>query len=323
MRGTEYNPYSNLVGNNTERMHYLEPNKDYRDSTLRENSELSANELTSDAEKHYDDCYRDYLFAWCNRENLALHYGYWDKNTTSHHQALINKNLVLYNLAEISSTDHVLDAGCGIGGSSIWMAKKHNNRVTAITISKQQALYAKKHSERQGVSDKTEFEVSDFCDTPFEDETFDVIWGLESVCHALRKNDFLQEAYRLLRPGGRIVICDGFILRREFTDDEWQDIVTCLNGWAVPNLCSRKEFIQLLEQNQFQQIAYKDITAETLPSADYMFKVAKRLKPVQQISQWLGLRTKAQTANFKVGLAQHRLFTDQLVEYGVFTAIKN
>ena len=99
--------------------------------------------------------------------------------------------------------------------------------------------------------------------------------------------------------------------------------MTCLNGWAVPNLCSRKEFIQLLEQNQFQQIAYKDITAETLPSADYMFKVAKRLKPVQQISQWLGLRTKAQTANFKVGLAQHRLFTDQLVEYGIFTAIKN
>ena len=58
MRGTEYNPYSNLVGNNTERMHYLEPNKDYRDSTLRENSELSVNELKADAEKHYDDCYR-------------------------------------------------------------------------------------------------------------------------------------------------------------------------------------------------------------------------------------------------------------------------
>jgi cyclopropane fatty-acyl-phospholipid synthase-like methyltransferase len=202
------------------------------------------------------------------------------------------------------------------------MAKNYNNKMTAITISKQQAEYARQHSKRQGVADKIEFEVSDFCNTPFKDESFDVIWGLESVCHALNKGDFLKEAYRLLRPGGRIVVCDGFILRREFNDSEWSDIVTCLNGWAVPNLCSRDEFSQLLTDNRFQETAYQDITKETMPSADYMYKVAKRLKPIQQISQWLGLRTKAQTANFKVGLAQHRLFTDQLVEYGIFTAIK-
>jgi len=303
-------------------MHYLEPNQDYRDSTLREDTELSVEELKADAEKHYDDCYNDYLFAWCNKENLALHYGYWDKDTKSHHQALINKNQVLYNLAGISPSDHVLDAGCGIGGSSIWMAKQHGNQMTAITISKQQTEHAAQHAKRQGVADKTDFQVSDFCATPFPDESFDVIWGLESICHALNKGDFLKEAFRLLRPGGRIVVCDGFIQRREFSDDEWNDIVICLNGWAVPNLCARDEFNQLLENNQFSDINYTDITTETLPSADHMLKVAKRLKPVQQITQWLGLRSKAQTANFKVGIAQHRLFTDQLVEYGIFTATK-
>jgi cyclopropane fatty-acyl-phospholipid synthase-like methyltransferase len=303
-------------------MPYLEPNIDYRDDTLRKNTELSVDELKADAEKHYDDCYQDYLFAWCNKENLALHYGYWDEQTTSHHQALLNKNQVLYDLCGIKSTDHVLDAGCGIGGSSIWMAKQHNNQVTAITISKQQTKYAQQHAKRQGVSEKTNFEVSDFCATPFAEASFDVVWGLESVCHALNKGDFLKEAFRLLKPGGRLVVCDGFILRREFSDDEWKDIVTCLNGWAVPNLCSRDGFTQLLEQNYFQDISFNDITAETLPSADYMFKVAKRLQPVQKITQWLGLRSKAQTANFKVGLAQHRLFKDQLVEYGIFTATK-
>ena len=303
-------------------MPYLEPNKDYRDATLRKDTQLSADELKADAEKHYDDCYRDYLFAWCNKENLALHYGYWDKETTSHHQALLNKNQILYDLATIKPTDHVLDAGCGIGGSSIWMAKQHGNQVTGITISKQQTEHAGKHAKRQGVADKTSFEVTDFCATPFPDASFDIIWGLESVCHALVKGDFLKEAFRLLKPSGRIVICDGFILRREFSDDEWADIVTCLNGWAVPNLASRDEFTELLEQNQFQDIIFNDITTETLPSADHMFKVATRLAPAQKISQWLGLRSKAQTANFKVGIAQHRLFTDKLVEYGIFTATK-
>lgn len=303
-------------------MHHLQPDQDYRDQSLRENTELSVEELQSDAAKHYDDCYWDYLFAWCNRENLALHYGYWDGNTTSHHQALLNKNQALYDAAGIKPEHRVLDAGCGIGGSSIWMAKHHGNEMIAITISQKQAQYATSHAKRQGVSDKVNFQVSDFCATPFENESFDVVWGLESVCHALKKGDFLKEAFRLLRPGGRVVVCDGFITRREFSDDEWQDIVTCLNGWAVPNLCSRDEFTQLLNENRFQAVNYKDITEQTLPSADYMYKVAKRLKPVQLFSQWLGLRSKAQTANFKVGLAQHRLFKDKLVEYGIFTATK-
>ena len=75
-------------------------------------------------------------------------------------------------------------------------------------------------------------------------------------------------------------------------------------------------------QQGFQAIHCQDITAQTLPSAEYMFKVAKRLQPVQKVSQWLGLRSKAQTANYLVGLAQHRLFKEKLTEYCVFTAEK-
>jgi len=302
-------------------MHHLEPNQDYRDN---QSSDNTPSELKKDAIRHYDDCYRDYLFAWCNQDNLALHYGYWDQQRPySQHQALINKNQLLYQAANIQPNEQVLDAGCGIGGSSIWMAKHLGNQVTGITISQQQANYAEQHAQRQKVNDKVNFKVADFCATPMKDESFDVIWGLESVCHALNKGDFLKEAFRLLRPGGRVVICDGFITRREFNQSEWADIVTCLNGWAVPNLCETTEFNQLLTANGFQSIHYQDITAATMPSSDYMFKVAKRLKPVQTISQWLGLRSQAQTANFKVGIAQHRLFTDQLVEYGLFTARKD
>lgn len=303
-------------------MYYLEPNQDYRNNALIKEADLSADTLQSDAVKHYDDCYWDYLFAWCNSKNLALHYGYWDAHTTSHHQSLLNKNRLLYDLAGISAHNHILDAGCGIGGSAIWIAKQHNNQVTAITISAQQVKYARQYAIKHKVADNIHFDIADFCATPFADASFDIIWGLESVCHTLNKGDFLKEAYRLLRPGGKIIICDGYVKRNKFNADEWQDIVTCLNGWAVPNLCERKTFSKLLAQNQFQQIAYHDITAETLPSAHYMFKVAKRLQPLQQLSQWLGLRSNAQTANFKVGLAQYRLFTDNIIEYGVFTATK-
>ncbi|WP_305907303.1 methyltransferase domain-containing protein [Methylomarinum sp. Ch1-1] len=301
----------------------IEPNQDYRDQSLRQSSEIFSEELQQDTAKHYDDCYRDYLAAWCNRDNLALHYGYWDEDQPyAHHQALLNKNQQLYDKAGIKADDHVLDAGCGIGGSSIWMAREHGNRVTGITISAKQADYARSHAKRHGVADKVDFEVADFCRTPFADESFDVVWALESSCHALNKGEFLQEAYRLLRKGGRLVVCDGFLLQRQFNENQWQAVVTCLNGWAVPNLCARDEFTGLLQDSQFQDIQVHDITAQTLPSAEHMYKVAKRLYPVQKISQWLGLRSKAQTANYYVGLAQHQLFAENLTEYCIFTAAK-
>lgn len=305
-------------------MYTLEPNQDYRDQSLRDNSQLSSTELRADAAKHYDDCYHDYLLAWCNRDNLALHYGYWeDANRPYHqHQALLNKNRILYEKAGIKSTDLVLDAGCGIGGSSIWMAREYSNRVTGITISAKQADYARHHARRHGVNDLTNFEVTDFCSTGFADESFDVVWALESACHALNKADFLREAHRVLRKGGRIVVCDGFVLQRQFDASQWQAVVTCLNGWAVPNLCARDEFAQLLAEQDFQAIQCHDITRQTMPSSDYMYKVAKRLQPVQKISQFLGMRSKAQTANYLVGLAQHRLFNDKLTEYCIFTAQK-
>ncbi|WP_445366430.1 methyltransferase domain-containing protein [Methylomonas sp. BW4-1] len=304
-------------------MYTLEPDQDYRDQSLRDNVELSSSELQADAAKHYDDCYNDYLVAWCNRDNLALHYGYWDEaKPYDQHQALLNKNQVLYEKAGIQASDKVLDAGCGIGGSTIWMAKQHGNRVTGITISAKQADYARQHAKRHGVAELVDFEVADFCATPFPDASFDVVWALESSCHALKKGDFLREAWRVLRPGGRIVVCDGFVLQRQFNEQQWQAVVTCLNGWAVPNLCARDEFTDLLEQQGFQTIVCHDITAQTHASVEHMFRVAKRLKPVQTISQWLGLRSKAQTANYLVGLAQHQLFTEKLTEYCIFTAQK-
>lgn len=304
-------------------MYSIEPNQDYRDQSLRHDGELSDEQLQADAAKHYDDCYHDYLFAWCNRDNLALHYGYWDSDLPyDQHQALLNKNQVLYDKAGITPGDKVLDAGCGIGGSSIWMAREQGNAVTGITISDQQAAYAREHARRHGVADKVTFEVADFCATPFADASFDVVWALESSCHALNKGDFLREAWRVLKPGGRIVVCDGFLLQREFDERQWQAVVTCLNGWAVPNLCARDEFSRLLSDQGFEAVLCHDITSQTLASADYMLKVAKRLQPVQKISQWLGLRTKAQTANYLVGLAQHVLFSERLTEYCIFTAEK-
>lgn len=303
--------------------HYLESNKDYHSKDLSQEDNSINEKLIEDTIQYYGDCQQDYLFAWCNRNNLALHYGYWDDDKPyKQHQALLNTNRILYKKAKIQASEHVLDAGCGLGGSSIWMASEQQNKVTGITISAKQANYAKKIAKQRNVNQLVNFEVADYCKTPFDDESFDVIWALESACYALNKGEFLKEAYRLLRKGGRLALCDAFMLQREFNSKQWHTVMEFLNGWMVPNLSSRKEFSQLLQQAGFKDTRITDISQQVLPSSKHMYKVAKRLYPVQKISQWLGLRTKIQTGNYQVGFAQYDFFHDKLAEYCIFIATK-
>jgi cyclopropane fatty-acyl-phospholipid synthase-like methyltransferase len=222
----------------------------------------------------------------------------------------------------IGAGDHVLDAGCGIGGSSIWLAKNIGCRVTGITLSAQQVELAKRNSQRHGVAHLVDFQVANFCKTPFPDESFDVVWAIESSCHATDKRDFFREAYRLLRKGGTLVACDGYATRREFDEKEWQAVMDCLNGWAVPNLATVEEFQAGMEECGFRKVRVTDATRETMPSSRRMYFTALLTYPMQLIMQWLGLRRKAQTANFKVAIAQWKVFQGKLVSYCLFRATK-
>jgi tocopherol O-methyltransferase len=302
--------------------HYLEANKDYRTDTLRHGAEFTEAEIRVDTAKHYDDCYWDYRTAWFDNENLALHYGYWEEGIKTHSQALLNKNRILHQIAGIKPEDRVLDAGCGIGGSSIWLAKNAGCKAAGITVSAQQVEHAKRNAQRHGVADRVDFQVADFCHTPFPDESFDVVWAIESSCYATDKRDFFREAYRVLKKGGTLVACDGYATRREFNDEEWQWVMDCLNGWAVPNLSTVEEFQQGMKECGFADVQLTEATQESLPSSRRMYLTALWTAPMQWIMHYLGLRKKAQTANYKVAVSQWKVFHNGLVRYCLFRAGK-
>lgn len=83
------------------------------------------------------------LFAY-NNTTLSIHYGFWYKNTKSLEEAMENEIQNIIDCANIKEGQLVLDAGCGVGGSSIYIANKTKARVTGISISSQQILEAQK-----------------------------------------------------------------------------------------------------------------------------------------------------------------------------------
>ena len=87
-----------------------------------------------DVAEYYNECTVDYQMMWFNEETLAIHYGYWDEKTKRHHDSLLHMNNQLLRIANIKDTDYVLDAGCGAGGSSIWLAKEVGSKVVGIDL---------------------------------------------------------------------------------------------------------------------------------------------------------------------------------------------
>ena len=179
---------------------------------------------------YYRDSENAYKDSWDLHNSLAIHYGYWDDKVKTFRQSLLRMNEVMMKAAEINSSDKVLDAGCGVGGSSIFIASVLGCKVTGITLSERQVQQAIQNGIKKGVAPLTDFKVMDYCATEFPDESFDVVWGCESICYADDKEKFIKEAFRLLKPGGRLVIADGFVTEFENNNDP---INSPMVGWLA------------------------------------------------------------------------------------------
>src|SRR6187402_21871 len=130
--------------------------------------------------QYYKDTENAYKDSWDLNNSLAIHYGYWDEKVKSFPQSLLRMNEVMMEVVNIKPSDKVLDAGCGIGGSSIFLAEKIGCHVTGISLSEKQVNKAKELALKKNVETKADFKVMNYCATSFLGESFDIVWGCES-----------------------------------------------------------------------------------------------------------------------------------------------
>ena len=145
-------------------------------------------------DRYYDETWHDYRWLWLNSSNYAIHFGYWDERTHTHADALNHLNAALAARVGIPRGARILDAGCGVGGSAIWLARTFDVQVIGITPVSSQVERARGFGVERGVSDRVRFAKEDYLHTSFPDASFDVTWAVESICHAADKAAFYREA---------------------------------------------------------------------------------------------------------------------------------
>ena len=220
--------------------------------------------------EYYKDTENAYKDSWDLNNSLAIHYGYWDEKVNSFPESLLRMNEIMIETAEIKSTDKVLDAGCGVGGSSIFMATVLGCKVTGITLSERQVQHAKENAAKKNVGGLVDFKAMDYSETDFPDASFDVVWGCESICYADDKEKFIKEAFRLLKPGGRLVVADGFVT--DFTNNENPIIRQWADGWQVNYLESPERFQNFMQAAGFTNINYRNISKQASHSSRRLYR---------------------------------------------------
>lgn len=217
----------------------------------------------------------------------------------------------------------VLDVGCGIGGSSLYLANKLNAKVTGITLSPVQAQRAAQRAREFGL-DRAKFQVADALAMPFGDRQFDLIWSLESGEHMADKTQFLQECYRVLKPNGRLIfatwchrpICDGIL--KALSADEKAHLQRIYDVYCLPYVISLPEYEAIAQSLNFQNIQTDDWSTQVAPFWDVVIDSA--LTPASILGV---LRSGLSTINAALSLRlMSRGYARGLVKFGLLSATK-
>ncbi|MCA9143652.1 MAG: methyltransferase domain-containing protein [Planctomycetaceae bacterium] len=271
---------------------------------------------------YYDGTLIDYRWVMSTNRHFGLHFGYYDERHSTCAAACQNSNRTLAEKARLRSGMRVLDAGCGIGGSSVWLAQHHEVYVTGVTLSLQQCRAARELAQQVDVADRTEFHVHDYLALPFADRSFDIIWALESVCYTTDKADFLREAMRVLRPGGRLVLADGFRRDHRLPSHQERRLTKWLHCWAVPGFAVISRFIDSLAAHGFVVLEQSEYTNHVLPFSRYLWTCSLFCLPAAIALRACGLLSHERWNNLIGAIIQYPSLKSRDWEYWIVVAEK-
>jgi tocopherol O-methyltransferase len=240
--------------------------------------------------EHYDVASPYYTKLW----GRHLHHGYYATGRETKEEAAENLIKRLVDCAEIQRGARVLDVGCGVGGSSIWLAENLDCRVTGLSLSPVQIQMATEAASH--MSSPPDFLVDD-ANQLSVCGSFDVVWLVEVLSHLSNRADFFRRASRLLVSGGKI--CEAAWLKDErlSLEDERKFIRPIEEGMLV-SLPDLAEYQRHISGNNLRLRYYEDISPKVARTWDICLSMMKE-KAVWQLATQHGHEFVAFLKSFK------------------------
>ena len=214
---------------------------------------------------HYDRV----TAAWGLLLGDALHYGVFDRGDESLSEATHALTQRMVDGLRSEPGQRVLDVGCGTGAPACDLAEVHGLEIVGITTSEVGVAAADARAHDRGLSDRVSFELRDGTDNGFPDASFDRVWVLESSHLMPNRRALISECARVLRPGGRMVLCDVMRLRPIPFDElrRRRDAFAVLRAaFGNARMDTMDDYVGLAEDAGLSVDHREDLSAVTLPT---------------------------------------------------------
>ncbi|WP_030603458.1 class I SAM-dependent methyltransferase [Streptomyces fulvoviolaceus] len=177
---------------------------------------------------------------------------YWESPESTLELAQRDKLELICRKLALTPGQRLLDVGCGWGSLAIHAAREHGVSVVGITLSQEQAAYARKRVAEEGLTDRIEIRVQDYRDVA--DGPFDAVSSVGMAEHvgSERYLEYAEDLLRLLRPGGRLL--NHQIARRPQHDESTYSLDGFIDAYVFPDgeLAPLGDTVSLLERAGFE-----------------------------------------------------------------------
>ena len=222
-------------------------------------------ELSTDTvARYYDRNIQRFLRLGGSGHLAAIHRQVWAPGVESAAQAFAYTNHLAAKSIQPAlkpGSAHVLDVGCGAGGTSTWLVEKLGVCVTGIANGAAQIALARQRAARLGLAGQCHFLHADFHCLPDLPPAQAAV-AIESFVHAQDAGHFFDQVVRRLEPGGRLVVIDDFLTplgQQDSRADFW--VQRFCQGWYVRSLLSLDQAQKLAERAGFRLVARHDLSA--------------------------------------------------------------
>jgi tocopherol O-methyltransferase len=262
---------------------------------------------------HYDDLSRFYLELWGEH----LHHGLWSSGEETPEEAVRRLVEVIADEARITAGSTVVDVGCGYGATARMLAAEYGADVTGFTLSQAQVDHAR------AAGGGPRYLLRDWMDNDLPSGAFDAVIAIESSEHMEDKARFFAEAARVLRPGGRVVVC-AWLAGSAPSRLEVRHLLEpiCREG-RLPGLGSEADYRALIDGAGLELLRFADVSAQVRRT--WPICAARLARAVATQKAYRDLLRDTSAANRVFALTVVRIWVAYLVgamRYGIFTAAK-
>jgi SAM-dependent methyltransferase len=229
---------------------------------------------TGSFQRYYEEAGPDYA-AWSHRFNMHFGFFRWGMNPCKREPMLEQMNLEVFDRLHLNdaSTAHfptrILDMGCGLGTTLRSFARRLRwadlNGITLVPWQLEQGhLLNQSCPEAKSIT----LTLGNYEHTTHPSASCDAVYAIESSCyaHGANKSAFLKEAHRLLRPGGRIAVADGFLGRGKLRGPQKHIYRKLCDCWVIDTFAEVEQFRRELERLGFRDIVLEQVQSRVTPS---------------------------------------------------------